>query len=163
MGEQGRWSRWVWVLMLLLPVLGVGGWVPLYYAAVGFPATPMTVADADRLFGEGLPPGSSWEEVRSWLAAQGIRPADGSGQGPWYGTLWREPPRFFKGDWMDFDGGPVAERAGLRVEDVCWLVKVKYPDAGRGLLRQTEVSVYLFFDGKDRLIKHWAHEFHVMP
>jgi hypothetical protein len=144
----GFWqSRWSWSVTLLLgSLVGV-----LYYALVGFPRTPMTKARADRLFSQSVRPGQSREEIKAWLDSQNIG----------YDVLDRREEVIYKGWWMDCRGNQtVAECAGLDVDSVDSVIRVIHPDAARGLLSQTEVAVYLFFDSKGRLLRHWVDEFH---
>jgi hypothetical protein len=121
---------------------------------VGRPTTPMSVGRADQLFRKGLHPGQSREHVEAWLAAHGIP----------YDVLHRRDDVTFKGWWMDCRGNQtVAECAGLGVDSVFSVIRVSYPDADRFLLGRTQITVYLFFDGEDRLLRHWVDEFNLMP
>jgi hypothetical protein len=52
---------------------------------------------------------------------------------------------------------------GLSRPSATRLIRVSYPDADRSLLCQTQITVYLFFDGNNRLLKHWVDEFYLMP
>jgi hypothetical protein len=62
---------------------------------------------------------------------------------------------------MDCRGSrTVAECAGLAVDTVHSVIRVSYPDARRPLIGQIEVTVYLFFNADERLIRHWSDEFH---
>jgi hypothetical protein len=139
--------------------------VGVYYAVVGLPATPMTSARADRLFGQALRTGQSREEVEAWLTSEGIpRGPVFPERGISFDVLQRRDDLSGNGPWMDFRGNQtVAECAGLKVDSVSSVIRVSYPDAGRAFLCQTRITVYLFFDGKDRLLKHWVDEFYLMP
>jgi len=145
-------------------MVALGSLVAVYKAAVGVPTTPMTLAHADRLFGDALPPGIGAKDADAWLASQGIFPS--VLPGPNSERLRREDwiRHAPDGRWMDSIGGQtVAECAGLKTDDVSWYTRVTYPDADRFLLGQTKITVYLFFDTHDHLIKHWVSEFHLMP
>ncbi len=52
-----------------------------------------------------------------------------------------------------------AAQAGLSEDDVFSLIRVVYPDADRGLISTTEITVYLFFDEEGRLLRHWVDTF----
>ena len=54
----------------------------------------------------------------------------------------------------------VAECAGLELDAAYSVICVSYPDAARGLFGQTSIVVYLFFDSKGRLLRHWVEELH---
>jgi hypothetical protein len=149
--------------MLALVAFTLVGVVGIYYAIRGFPTTPMTVARANNLCQAALPPGTSREDVQVWLASQGTT-ANGHAHRPYYDVLYRPVIADSEPWWMDRIGNEtVAECAGLRVDDVFRLLRIKYPDADRFFLGRTEIKVYLFFDNNDRLIKYWVKEFHLMP
>jgi hypothetical protein len=152
-----RRSLLVWAAGAVAIVCALAG---LYYAAVGLPTTPMTVAQADRLFGGGLQPGQSRQQVEAWLASQGIPPLGPGTRGTVYKAEDRPRAAGSPSDWMDsYDNRTAAECAGLPVDAVHSFICVTYPDAGRLPFAQSEVNVCLFFDADDRLIKHWAMEF----
>jgi hypothetical protein len=160
-------SRWVLSAALL-----IGGLVAVYYALVGVyyavvgrPTTPMTSVRANRLFGQALRTGQNRAEVETWLASEGIPRALGfRDRGIGFDLLQRRDDLPQNGPWIDGRGNQtVAECAGLKVDSVCSLIRVSYPDADRSLLCQTQITVYLFFDGNDRLLKHWVDEFYLMP
>jgi hypothetical protein len=122
----------------------------------------MTVAGADQLFGQGVQPGQSRREVEAWLVSQGIPPYSGLARETHYSVLHRREKVVFKGWWMDCRGRrTVAECAGLDVDAVFSVIRVTYPDAGRPLIGQLEVQVYLFFDANGRLIRHWVDQSHI--
>jgi hypothetical protein len=52
-----------------------------------------------------------------------------------------------------------AECPGLDAASVYSVIKIRYPDAARGLTSQTEITVYLFFDSKGRLLRHRVDQF----
>jgi hypothetical protein len=144
-----------------LVAIALGGLYFGYRGLVGWPATPMTVSQADRLFAQGVQPGQTVEEVEAWLVSQGILRE--SGDVSYHVARWREDVTF-RGSWMDGRGGEtVAECAGLSVDDVYTVIRVRYPEADRYVLGVTEISVYLFFDDQGRLIRHWVAESHLMP
>jgi hypothetical protein len=154
--KQARW-RCIWVGVTAAGALG-----GLYFLVVGRPTTPMTVACADRLFGQGVQPGQTRGEVEAWLATQGI-PHSSATQPERisYDISRRREDVTFKGWWMDCRGSrTVAECAGLDVDAVYSVIRVSYPDAERHLIGNTEVLVYLFFDADGRLIRYWPDEFH---
>jgi hypothetical protein len=105
-----RWlgSRRVRWALALAAVLGLGYWFCLR------PTTPMTVARAGRLFGQGLRTGQSREEVEAWLTSQGIPPSDRARpRSTNYYVMHRREDVTFKGWWMDCRGSQtVAECAG---------------------------------------------------
>jgi hypothetical protein len=123
----------------------------------------MTVAQAERLFGEGLARGQTQEEVEAWLASQNIPPSSAPGrESTSYDIQRRREEVPFRGWWMDGRGGrTVAECAGLDVDAVHSVIRVTYPNAGRPLFGQIEITVYLFFDADRRLIRHWVDQFHL--
>jgi hypothetical protein len=126
------------------------------------PATPMTVDCADRLFAAGVRPGQSREDVEAWLASQGIPPGERfSAKNTCYSVLRRRED-VPKGGWMDCRGNrTVAECAGLDVDRVYSVICVTYPEADRFAIGYTTITVYLFFDAKGRLLRHWVYQFHV--
>lgn len=70
----------------------------------------------------------------------------------------------FTGLWLGGGGSRSAARdAGLDEDSVHSLIRVEYPDAARYPLDIVEISVYLFFDGEGRLLKHGVYEHHIMP
>jgi hypothetical protein len=151
-------SAWFWN-----GVLTAGALIALYYAFVGFPATPMTVAEANRLFAKGLRSGQSREEAERWLASHGIPPRSlAQPGGTCYDITRRRDDVTFKGWWMIGRGNrTVAECAGLDVDVVQSVICVIYPDAGRRVVGSIEITVYVFFDADRRLIRHWVDEFHL--
>ena len=153
-------SKWVWSAALL-----IGGLVGVYFAVVGQPTTPMTSARANRLFGQALRTGQSRAEVEAWLASEGIpRGARFPDRGINFDILQRRNDLPGNSPWMDGRGNQtVAECAGLKVDSVSSVIRVSYPDADRSLLCQTQITAYLFFDGNNRLLKHWVDEFYLMP
>jgi hypothetical protein len=154
MTRQLRW--WTLAVFLLLVVVLI-----VFYLVVGYPTTPMTVPDADRLFGNALPPGTSVENAEAWLVSQGITPS--SLRGPFYEKFRRADwERTFPDVvWMDkFGNTPAAVCAGLKMDDVSLYIRITYPDAERMPLARAQIFVYLFF-ANDRLIKHWVIRFPV--
>jgi hypothetical protein len=136
----------------------VGVLVALYRGLVGSPTTPMTVARADRMFGAALLPGMPLGDVEAWLVSEGIPPDSGCVPPPYYEIVRRLVDADLKGRWLGGSGDHTfVELAGVG-GDVSLVVRVVYPDAGRSLFAPTRITVYLFFDPKDRLIKHWVDE-----
>jgi hypothetical protein len=163
MGRLRR-LRWVWAVSLIFGAL-VWLLVGLYHAAVGRPTTPMTVARAERLFGQALRPGQHRDEVEVWLTAHGIPLASRyPDRQICYEILHRRGDERYEGWWMDVLGHQtVAECAGLDVNSVYSVVRVLYPDAGRYPLDQAKITVYLFFDNNECLLRHSVNESHLMP
>jgi hypothetical protein len=158
-----RRRAWGRILLVLgVPVFILCVMPCLYYGVVGFPSTPMTRAEAERRFVRAVPTGTSGDDVKKWLAGQGIPPGNVSGTSPHYDVFRREDCTS-NGRWgMDQIGDKTAaEWAGLPTDNVAWYIRVEYHDAARGLLSSTEIDVYLFFDGEDRLLKCWVSESHV--
>lgn len=58
--------------------------------------------------------------------------------------------------WLD-----IARRAGLDSDSVSSVIHVWYPDAARLTSGQTIITVYLFFDRDDRLMRHSVDENHI--
>jgi len=155
-------SNWIWAVALIL-----GAEAGLYYALVGWPATPppttsMTVDRADNLFRQAFQSGQSREDVETWLTSQGIPQGDAFLlRSTSYELLRRPDDGSRKGEWMDARGDQtVAECAGLNANAVDSIIRVSYPDSGRRQSTQTEVRVYLFFDRNDRLLGQWVDEFY---
>jgi hypothetical protein len=155
---MARVVQWFCLSLLTASVL-----VGLYHALAERPTTPMTVAQSERLFGDGLAPGQCREEVEAWLVSQGIPPSSATQPGRIsYDISERRDDVTFKGWWMDCRGNrTVAEWAGLDVDAVYSAIRVTYPDARRPLIGWIELKVYLFFNADRRLIRHWMDEFHV--
>jgi hypothetical protein len=144
--------RWKWLLIPLLFSLAAVGLLAAYHADFGFPTTPMTTARANQIFGDALHCGDEGDEVKAWLESQGIP----------YDVLNRREQVTPSGWWMDCVGHQtVAECAGLRADSVFRVIRIRYPDAQRILAGHPQITVYIFFDSNDRLIKHWTHEFHI--
>lgn len=167
MRERVWQSTWFWAAALV-----IGGLVGIYYAVevvnyavVGRPTTPMTPARAGRLFGQALRTDQSRAEVEAWLTSQGIpRGSVGTDKGISFDVLHRPVDEPVAGFWMGGRGHrTVAECAGLENASVASEIRICYPDADRFLLGQTRITVFLFFDSRDRLLRHWVDEFHLMP
>jgi hypothetical protein len=117
------------------------------------------------LFGQAVRTGQKRAEVETWLASEGIPRGSGfPDRGISFDVLRRRDDLPGNSPWMDCRGNQtIAECAGLKVDSVSSVIRVSYPDADRSLLCQTQITVYLFFDGNDRLLKHWVDEFYLMP
>ena len=129
----------------------------------GFPTTPMTVPRADEIFRKGIHPGQSREVVEAWLASQGFAPlgpnVDDS-KSLVYVVMTESNEGSSDIRWMEsYGANRMAEAAGLKAGDVKTVLVARYPDADRQLGR-LEVRVFLFFDGKGRLLRHWADFFY---
>jgi hypothetical protein len=145
-----RWIRSKWVLAFGI-MFGVCFIYPFFYP-FGRPTTPMTLKAAKQQFAVVSVAGKSQDAVQAWLSSQGIL----------WDVLERREDTTFKGWWMDCLGRQtVAECAGLNVDDVHSVVRVRYPDASRYFLGQTEITVYFFFDAKGLLLRQWASEFNM--
>jgi hypothetical protein len=122
----------------------------------------MSVSRADSLFSHGVRTGQSIDDVEKWLASQGIPEGRGLFAKNTCYSVQHRPDN--KGWWMARRGDKtVAECAGLKVDDVHSVISVLYPEADRFSLGITQITVYLFFDEKGLLIRHWVDEFHMMP
>jgi hypothetical protein len=153
-------KQWRWILIPIILLSALLGCYIGYGALIGWPATPMTVAEADRLFSQGLQPGSSIDDAKNWLASRGVQ------SGFTLKSVYYHLSRRMEGGELSMTHRghqSVAECAGLNVEDVYSVIDVTYPEADRFLLGITKLSVYLFFDKNDQLIRHWIDEFHLMP
>jgi hypothetical protein len=168
---RSRRVRWVLLTLISLAIAAAVGLVVaaatghLQHLVVGFPTTPMTVEQADRMASAGPPPGSTLAEVEAWLASQGITSNPASSPGPSY-DIWpyRNHRHGLSRSSMDNVGNQtVAECAGLRTDDVYTYVRVWYPDADRYFLGKDRIIIYFFFDADDRLLKHWVDVDHIMP
>lgn len=60
-------------------------------------------------------------------------------------------------------GRSPANAAGLTEDEVYSFIGVTYPDADRGFIFRDIITVYFFFDAKDRLIKHYVNLFRLWP
>src|SRR5262245_19392322 len=97
-----------------------------YRAVVAWPATPMTVARAETLFGQGTRTGQTIDEVEEWLASQGVVP-EFTRERACHSVHHR--PKDSR-DWFDSARGQtVVEWAGLSADDVHSFMRVSYPDA----------------------------------
>jgi hypothetical protein len=150
-----------------LKMLGVLGLLLtiLWFVVVGLPKTPMSVAQADRLFGEGLRIGQGRDAVENWLASQGItRPSEYPEGGVKYYLFDRSgETHLFKVFWMG--AGELqswAKVLGLDIDSVQSFIRVNYPDAARYPFDHVGGDVYLFFDGEKRLLQYLSHERHIM-
>ena len=114
----------------------------------------MTVSDAERLFTKAVRPGDSFEEVRNWLVAQAIPDRRNAKAHTIYYDLFRRP----EGGGLSTDqygDRTVAELAGLQNENVYSIIRVTYPDAARIAFGWIRITVYIFFDEKQRVIRYW--------
>ena len=135
----------------------------LFYAFVGRtfsvadrPATPITVDRANQLFSSGIHPGQSQESVEAWLASQGIkRGSPMMDAGITYDVSHGDEDPLSE-SWLD-----IARRAGRDSDSVSSVIRVSYPDAARLTSGRTIVTVYLFFDRDDRLMRHSVDENHI--
>jgi hypothetical protein len=111
-----------------------------------------------------LAPGTSGDAAKEWLAAQGIPPYLGSSKSPYYVIVRRAEWTMSNGECaMESNGQTIAERAGLRTDDVDWYICIVYSDAARSFPISTSIRVYFFFDSKDRLLNCWVRESHTGP
>jgi hypothetical protein len=157
-GAKGiwAWTTFVGVLLALEAVLFYA-FVGRTYSVADRPATPITVDRANQLFSSGIHPGQSQESVEAWLASQGIKRGS-----PWtdaaitYDVWHRDEDPLSESWWMD-----IARRAGLDSDSAFSVIRVSYPDAARLTSGRTIVTVYLFFDRDDRLLRHSVDENHV--
>ena len=142
------------ILSLLAFALYLG-----YRTLVGWPATPMTLAEAESLFSTAVKPGNSVEDVKNWLASQAI-PHSSKAKNIFHDVHYEfvQPPE--SGSWQDATGNrTAADRAGLQNENVHSMIRVRYPEADRFPLDSwTAISVYIFCDAQGRVIRHWIHE-----
>ena len=161
-----RWVRLTLILLAVVVVVGLvvaGATSLLQHVLFGFPTTPMTVDQADRIASAGPPPGSTLAEVEAYLNAQGITKNTAAGA-PSYGVSHRREDVTYPGWWMSCVGNQtVAECAGLKNDDVYSVLTAEYPDADRYFMGEDRVFIYFFFNDKDRLLKHWVDVYHVMP
>jgi hypothetical protein len=157
---------WVRLALLLLAVVAAvslvvaGATGLLQHVLFGFPATPMTEEKANQMALAGPPPSSTLAEVEAWLNAQGIT-SNPPGQGASYDIIRLSADARWEMDQVGHQ--TVAECAGLKTGDVHSYVRVWYPDADRYYMGKDRITIYFFFDGNDRLLKHWVDVFHVMP
>ncbi len=156
-----RVRRWAGIIALCLAV-GIGLYFS-YRAIAGWPSTPMTVSKADNLFAHGVQPGQTVDEVKAWLASRSIPPQSSStANGGYYSNLCRREDATFESWWMDRLGNQsVAECAGLNGDNVHSIMRVEYPEADRSIFIVTRITVYLFFDENERLIRYWIGKFFV--
>jgi len=158
-----RPSRLLFVLTVFCVVVPLGLYFG-YRSFVGWPATPMSVSVAERLFAIAVTPGSSVEDVRNWLASQSI--PDGRNVGDWAHTVYYDLDRRPEGGNLSIDrtidltgDHTVAELAGLQNKNVHSIIRVQYPDADRFLFDcWTAITVFVFFDAEGRVIGRWIHE-----
>ena len=149
------WPWWIGATVVAVGVVGVAA-----FLVFGQSKTPTSADAADRLYAEGVHPGQTRDEVDAWLAARGITPG-GAVEAGHYSTLRRREDVTFPGWWMDCVGHQtVAECAGLTTDEVHLVVRVTYWHSNFYGGNYT-VTVYLFFDVTGRLLRHWAHEFHI--
>jgi len=130
----------------------------IYFIAVGPPGT-MTVARADSLYANTLQPGDRREAVETWLIAQGIPKCNAFlPETVCYSMAFRGADEVDK-SWMGARGDKsMAELAGLSSAEVFSLVRVTYP---KSRFFRSWVEVFLFFDARGRLLKHWVDEFQI--
>jgi hypothetical protein len=154
-----RHFRRLFALTVVCVVVPLG----LYFAYrsfVGWPATPMSVSEAEQLFSKVAKPGSSVEEVRNWLASQcipDIRSVNDRDHKVYYELSQR--PEDGKLSIDQTGDRTAAELAGLQNENVHSIIRVQYPEADRLLLDSwTAISVYIFFDVDGRVSRCWIHE-----
>jgi hypothetical protein len=164
------WLRWLTAGSILFAVLAIAVLITAYkadffkYGPWDYPTTPMTVTKADQMASGGPPPGSSLEEVEAWLPSQGVT-SNSRAPGPYYYFQRRSENDASAKRWMHSgEGGrSPAEYAGLKEGEVYSYIGVTYPDADRGFIFRDIITIYFFFDAKDRLIKHYVDLFRLMP
>ncbi len=161
--------RFLWLAagLMLIAVLAIAIVVvsamtgALDHVLFGYPTTRMTVKKAERMADAGPLAGSSLDVVKTWLTSRGVTSIP-AGTGPYYGVFRRGREGASSNTWMDKRGGQtVAECAGLKTGDVNSFIRVTYPDPDRYFMGMDEITIYFFFDTKDRLVRHWVDVFHI--
>jgi len=128
----------------------------------------MTVDRANQMISQSLLPGASYEQVEAWLAAQGIREGRPPGRIPdpppeflFVGSSEVDEPYYEIHDWEGYRIVSAAIEAGLRQGQFYRTIHIIYEDAARPLRKR--LTIYLFFDADNRLLKHWVAESNAYP
>lgn len=155
-----------WLLIIKIVICVV---VPLglyfgYRSCTGWPATPMSVSEAKRLFGNAVTSESTVEDVRNWLSSQSIpcgRKIINSAPAVTYEFDRRQEGKELSIDYTIRPNGThnVAELAGLQNNKIHSIIRVHYPDANRFPLGGwSAIIVLIYFDAEGRVIGRWIHE-----
>ena len=161
-------ARWVRPTVISLAIAAAAGLVLaaatglLRHLLFGFPATPMTVGKANQIVSAAPPLGSTLEEIEVWLPSQGIGPQS-KGTMTAYCVCKRGEGVSKPGRIMEAGNKTVAELAGLKTDAVYSVILINYPDADRSFLCKTTITIFLFFDARDRFIGHYVDEDVLMP
>lgn len=138
MEAPGSWRRTAHRLRWLAAVvvlLGVAGGFLWYQFENGW--NPQKV---ERMLATDLPPGSSREQVMSWLGSHGLKTHV-------YHNLNREA--------IDREGDKtIVELSGLDERDLGGLIRGIIYDANVDLFSTGDIMIYFFFDKSGRLLKH---------